>query len=425
MEERLDTVLAVAGSVKNFLLPGTQSCMQNGDLVSQSLLTKSAVALANDEDAEDVDTNGEDDEVDSLVPSEAADLEPAEGVAVPESMAATESGAAADTSSVGGSVSVAGGVSLAGLSQEAHAPSQSDALSLISADTAEISQRTARRKQNYLSVAGANEERTAEAMLVHLSGGFIATSTKEQLGKAFYDAPCTAIAIVRSGNVEWLVSGFAVATGAQGSQATLWRGCKFDASASAPATSNGAAVSPQLVWFDLDSTVESAISICYKVPDRWAQERFYGVFPEQDEDEDDDEVEQEDYDESPQYVLSARGNVDVQAIVTFELLNDINFIKGTGMDIYAVPGEEYEACDDPRAFWTRDFLVQTCIPATRKSSMTGLRLELKADSVYMLVPFCTQPLQFCIRVASEYELDAFDLGGDGSSDGNSDVGSLY
>mmetsp|Transcript_876 Transcript_876/g.2031 ORF Transcript_876/g.2031 Transcript_876/m.2031 type:complete len:424 (+) Transcript_876:175-1446(+) len=413
MDERLDAVLATAGAVKGFLLSDYHSCMQNGDLVSHFALSKSA-GVSHSGEPKEVSTNADDVLVDL---SGVSDTGSGCGESVEDAAFLSASEAAELEDSVEAN-------SIAGMSMDAHASSQPDALSTPSCDTVEaLALRTSRRRQNYVSMAGCNEERSSEAMLVHLSGGFIVTSAKDQLGRAFYEGNCTAVAIVRSGNLEWIVTGFAVAKGCTGSQATLWRGCKLGAIAGNIVQTP----SNQLTWFDLDSTVDDAISVCYKPPQSWSLTQFYGVFPEQEEDDrdEDEEFENDDYDDSPQYVLTARGNVSVHAIVTFELLNDINFIKGTGMDIYVVPGEDYEACDDPRVFWSQDFLLQTCIPAGRKSSMTGARIELKADMVYMLVPFCTQPLQFCIRVASEYELDTFDLAGSGSSDDDSAVGSLY
>jgi len=356
----------VCREVRGFLLSEARSLLINGDLVSQELL-------------------------------EAQSSQPQPLV---EDLDAQNSVESADAASA--------------LTTASHEAQLDEILSLRSAEMSESAMQL-QRKANYVAVAGQNEERSLESIVVHLSGALVVTIGKDALGKAFYVNHARAVAIVRQAGVEWLVSGFVVATAKDGSQATLWRGLSSETAVGGEAGMSSAE------WFDLDATVEDEISVCIKVPDSWAKKTFYGIFPDRNAQEDDSA---EAFEEPPQYVLSVPGNLNAKTVVTFELLNDLNYIENTGMDIYAVNGEEYEACDDPKAFWTRDFLVKTCIPALKKSSLTGIELVLESDKVYMLVPFCSQPLHFCIRVASEYNLDSFDLA-TSNSDDDSDVGSLY
>mmetsp|Transcript_19644 Transcript_19644/g.34951 ORF Transcript_19644/g.34951 Transcript_19644/m.34951 type:complete len:438 (-) Transcript_19644:261-1574(-) len=437
MEARLDGALLVgrnAGSRSGsgqFLLSSARSCVLNGDVVAaggeEPVVAADSYNQARNEKVVQEQHRQQQERLEQQRQQQQQrldQLEEADGSleggldigagsseeGAPESIDLAEGGSSA-VSDVGSECATTG----VAVSTSSIGTRDEDAVSVLSEMMLD---ETAMRKRNYIALTEWNEERSIETMLVQLSGGLVISSTMERIGAAFCSdgqwPAVVAVARQESTQGEWLISGFAIGTDEEGRRSTIWRGkClgpNYD-----PAGG--------MEWFSLGA-VDPEISVCVRAPESWDYKVYFGQFPDPNVPAEEQEEDDEDYETSPQYVLSVPGNTHIHTLISFELLNDINYIEGTKLDVYAVDGHDYEACDDPRVFWTEEFRLATCKPACRKSSLTGLQLKLDSELVYMLVLNCPLPLQFCLRVASEYALDIFDFVDD-SSGSDSEVGPYY
>uniref|UniRef100_A0A7S2W3E1 Uncharacterized protein n=1 Tax=Mucochytrium quahogii TaxID=96639 RepID=A0A7S2W3E1_9STRA len=265
-------------------------------------------------------------------------------------------------------------------------------------------------KSNYLSTAGWNDERSMESIIVHLTGGLVVTGKSVELFQYFL-GDCARVGIVRDGSdldKEVVVTGFVKGLSVDGAESVLWRGQGY---------------LEQANWFVLENEAED-ISVCVKPPVSWIRKTLYGNFDDLDEENDDDDGGEAEV--AKHFVIQVSGDDSVRAVISFELLNDINYIPGTGMDVYAASGLDYDTCDNPECLWTPDFLLKQCDPACQKSSFTGLQIELDADLVYMIVPRSSEAsLQYCVRIASSDKLNVSDFAGNEEDEGDSDEDDLF